>query len=280
MPDMDSELGYEYPMSQGFTYPSAAREVGVIVPHMERPFVHRIQQRLEATGKSVRKAALDAGLSETALKDLLANERQSPKLDTMEKLAGSLGADAAWLAFGVESDLMKAMEQTAMEVDDSLPVVGEVAAGRWLEADDHVDEPLHDPVPVKPDPRWKPEDQYGLIVRGSSINRVALDGDILACVNAIAARYVPREDDLVIVEMRRNAGLLRQRTAKRYMRQGTHVELWPDSDDPRWQKPIIIPHGPTLLEAMMEDEDGDGRIDVTIIALVTWVHRPIQKRRR
>ncbi|POR42538.1 LexA family transcriptional regulator [Methylobacterium sp. V23] len=245
---------------------------------MERPFVSRIQERLEATGKSVRKAALDAGLSETALKDLLANPKQFPKLDTMQKLAESLGADPAWLAYGVSGDIVKAQEETAEQEDDSLPVKGEVAAGRWLEADDHVDVPAYDPVPVKPDSRWRREHQYGLVVRGSSLNRIAIDGDILACVDAIAIRYKPAEDDLVVVEMRRNAGLLRQRTAKRYMKQGNHVELWPDSDDPRWQKPIIIPQGPTALESMIEDEDG--RIEVSIIALVTWVHRPIQRRRR
>lgn len=278
MPVMTLAVGYVYPTRQGSTYPSACGDRRVIIPDMERPFVSRIQQRLEATGKSVRKAALDAGLSETALKDLLANEKQSPKLETMEKLATSLGADPAWLAFGVSSDVMKAQEATALREPAYLPVVGEVAAGRWLEADDHVDAPEYDPVPVQPDPRWKVEDQYGLVVRGTSLNRVAIDGDILACVNAIAARYRPREDDLVIVEMRRNAGLLRQRTAKRYMKQSTHIELWPDSDDPKWQTPIIIPQGPSALDSVLEDEDG--RIDVSIIAMVTWIHRPIQKRRR
>lgn len=278
MPVMGLEVGYKYPVRQGSRYPSDACAQRVIIPGMERPFVSRIQERLEATGKSVRRAALDAGLSETALKDLLANPKQSPKLDTMQKLAESLGSDPAWLAYGVSGDIAKAQEQTATRDDDSLPVIGEVAAGRWLEADDHVDVPAFDPVPITPDRRWRREDQYGLVVRGTSLNRIAVDGDILACVNAVAARYRPAEDDLVIVEMRRNAGLLRQRTAKRYMKQGNHVELWPDSDDPRWQKPIIIPQGPTALESMIEDQDG--RIEVSIIALVTWVHRPIQRRRR
>ena len=246
----------------------------------DQAVLSRIQGRLEAVGLSERGAAEKSGLSASAIRNFREGKSQSPRLDTLRKLAPTLQTTPEWLAFGVDADIAKAMEESAALPYASLPVIGEVAAGRWLEADDHVDEPEHDPVPVQPDPRWKPEDQYGLVVRGNSINRVALDGDILACVNAVAARYVPREDDLVIVEMRRNAGLLRQRTAKRFMRQATHVELWPDSDDPRWQKPIIIPHGPTPLEAMMEDEDGDGRIDVSIAALVTWVHRPIQKRRR
>ncbi|KQP61086.1 hypothetical protein ASF39_15555 [Methylobacterium sp. Leaf108] len=175
-------------------------------------------------------------------------------------------------------DIDQAQEMTAAISLSGLPVFGEVAAGRWIEIDDHVDEPEYDPVPVLPDARWNARDQYGLVVRGTSINRIALDGDILACVNAVAARYVPREDDLVIAELRRHAGHLRQRTAKRFSRKNSHVELWPDSDDPRWQKPIIIPNGASPLDYQTEDEDG--RIDVAIVALVTWVHRPIQRRRR
>ncbi|MBA9067202.1 SOS-response transcriptional repressor LexA [Methylobacterium sp. RAS18] len=275
---MGQEVGYKYPIGQGETYPSPPAIAGVIVPRMERPFVHRIRERLEATGKSVRKAALDAGLSETALKDLLANEKQWPKLDTLQKLAVSLETDPAWLAFGGDDVVEEARAASAAMPPASLPVVGEVAAGRWLEADDHVDVPPYDPVPVQPDARWPVEAQYGLMVRGTSLNRVALDGDILACVDAIAARYRPREDDLVIVEMRRNAGLLRQMTAKRYMRLSTHIELWPDSDDPRWQTPIIIPHPEDGLSSAVEDEDG--RIEVRIKAMVTWIHRPMQRRGR
>lgn len=275
---MDLGVGYEYPESQGDTYPSAQTMARVIVPRMERPFVHRIRERLEATGKSVRKAALDAGLSETALKDLLANEKQWPKLDTLQKLAVSLETDPAWLAFGGDDVVEEARAASAAMPPASLPVVGEVAAGRWLEADDHVDVPPYDPVPVQPDTRYPIEAQYGLMVRGTSLNRVALDGDILACVDAIAARYRPREDDLVIVEMRRNAGLLRQMTAKRYMRLSTHIELWPDSEDPRWQTPIIIPHPEDGLSSAVEDEDG--RIEVRIKAMVTWIHRPLQRRAR
>lgn len=217
-------------------------------------------------------------MSADAIRGIFRNIASSPTVDTLAKLSAPLDTTPEWLAYGVDPAIQRAQEATAQREPAYLPVIGEVAAGRWLEADDHVDAPEYDPVPVQPDPRWKVEDQYGLVVRGTSLNRVAIDGDILACVNAVAARYRPHEDDLVIVEMRRNAGLLRQRTAKRYMKQSTHVELWPDSDDARWQTPIIIPQGPNALDSALEDEDG--RIDVSIIAMVTWIHRPIQKRRR
>lgn len=238
----------------------------------------RIQARLDAVGKTPRAVSLEAGMSADAIRGIFRNVDSSPTVDTLAKLAVPLATTPEWLAYAIDPAIQKAQEETAKREPAYLPVIGEVAAGRWLEADDHVDAPEYDPVPIQPDPRWRFEDQYGLVVRGTSLNRVAIDGDILACVNAIAARYRPQEDDLVIVEMRRNAGLLRQRTAKRYMKQSTHIELWPDSDDARWQTPIIIPQGPSALDSVLEDEDG--RIDVSIIAMVTWIHRPIQKRRR
>lgn len=249
---------------------------------------NNLKRLREASGMTQEQAAERFGLSKSGYVKIEDGERglKSDRATRAAEIFGVtiaevIGGHAApggeWLA---DPAIVKAMEETAAREPAFLQVVGEVAAGRWLEADDCVDEPEHDPVPVHPDPRWRADAQYGLVVRGTSLNRIALDGDILACVDAYVANYEPREDDLVIVEMRRNAGLLRQRTAKRYMRQSTHVELWPDSDDPKWQKPIIIPHGPTPLEAMIEDEDGDGRIAVTIAALVTWVHRPIQRRRR
>lgn len=238
----------------------------------------RIRERLEELGQAPRAASIAAGMSPDAIRSIFRNKDSSPTVETLTKLSGPLKTTPEWLAFGVGDELAQAQEETAARKPAFLQVIGEVAAGRWLEVDEHVDEPAFEPVPIQPDPRWRAEDQYGLIVRGASLNRIALDGDVLACVNAVAARYRPVEDDLVVVEMRRNAGFLRQRTAKRFVPQETHVELWPDSDDPRWQSPIIVPKGSSSLEYMVEDEEG--RIDVAITALVTWVHRPIQRRTR
>lgn len=248
---------------------------------MSEEIRERIRGRLaelQKQGKKARGLSLQSGMSADAIRSVLRKTHGSPTVETLTKLAEPLETTPEYLAFGIGDEIAKVQEVMAEQEPVFLPVVGEVAAGRWLEAEDHVDEPLFDPVPVAPDPRWRVEDQYGLVVRGTSVNRVALDGDILACVNAVAARYRPTDGDLVIVEMRRHAGLWRQRTAKRLEIKDTHVELWPDSDDPRWQSPIIVPKKKTALEFVMDDDDG--MIDVAITALVTWVHRPIQRRRR
>lgn len=241
--------------------------------------LQRIQMRLDELGLTEAGAAKAAGLGASAIRNIREGKSQSPRLDTVRKLAPTLQVSPEWLAFGAEDEaLLKAQSETAAREPSLLRVLGEVAAGRWLEIDEFVDEPLYEPVSVSPDKRWPAEHQYGLVVRGDSINRFAHDGDVLVCVSAIPVRYRPKDGDLVIVELRRNAGLLRQRTAKRYLRTETHVELWPDSDHDRWQKPIIIPKGLTPLEFFLEEEGGG--IEAEIVAFVVSAVRPVQRWRR
>ena len=231
----------------------------------------RIRERLDATGKSVRGASLDAGLSETAIKDLLANPNQFPKLDTIEKIARSLEAEPAWLAFGVGDDVRKAMEETAKRAGDLMPVLGEVAAGRWIEVEQDADESRYDPAPITPDPRWRKEWQYGLIVRGTSVNLYAIDGDTLHCLDIAESGRMPSNGELVIVEQARDGGFLRERTAKLYHR-GEHemVELRAYSDDPRWSDPIYVPHNVYSLVL----EKG---LTVEIKAVVLGAYKPSPK---
>ena len=240
--------------------------------------LERITRRISELGLTEAGAAKAAGLGASAIRNIREGKSQSPRLDTVRKLAPTLKVTPEWLAFGSDDQLADALAETATRPALTLPVLGEVAAGRWLEVDDFVDEPAFGPVAISPDPRWPAEHQFGLVVRGESLNRFAVDGDILACVSAAPVRYRPREGDLIVVEMRRAAGLLRQLTAKRFLPLETHIELWPDSDHERWQKPIIIPKAPTPLEYFLEDDEG--RIDVSVSAFVTTAVRPVQRWRR
>ena len=105
---------------------------------------------------------------------------------------------------------------------------------------------------------------FGLQVRGTSINRQAKEGDILFCLD-ISAGWQPEDGNLVIVERRRDQDGNREVTAKRFRRRGNRIELWPESDDPRWQEPIVL-----------EGEPAD-RETVHIIAHVEWVFRNMRR---
>ena len=268
---MKRSVGYEYPARQGLRYPSVYATTGVIVPRMERAFVDRIRERLGATGKSVRRASLDAGMSETALKDLLANPKQFPKLDTIEKLAESLDAAPEWLAFGVGKDVREAKEQTAERVGQLIPVLGEVAAGRWLEVEQNADASRYEPAPITPDPAYRREAQYGLVVRGTSLNLYAADGDILHCLDIAQSGRMPTSGELVIVEQIRDGGFLRERTAKAYhVGDDDTVELRAFSDDPRWSQPIYIPH--RVYSHVLEKG-----LVIEVVAVVLGSYRPMPK---
>lgn len=226
------------------------------------PAVARIQERLTALGLSERAASIQAFGHPSAIRNMRTGATKDPGIHTLEKLAPVLKAPVEWLAFGIGA----LTEAVSSAVQLYLPVTGEVQAGMYREHDTSIDHPVYPPLPVPADPRWPASAQFALITRGTSINRVAEDGDFLACVDAQAINYSGREGDLVIVQRSRFGGAMIERTAKRYRKKEEVFELWPDSTDPEFQTPIIVdPHDP---------EEGT---EIRILALVAWVHRAVVK---
>jgi len=255
---------------QGETNRSTSRSGAVIFPLMTHGLLSRIELRLKALGISARRASLDSGMSPDAIRDLQRKPDNSPTLETIRKLAIGLQTTQEWLAYDID-------DRSPAEPAEGggLRVVGEVAAGNWLEVDrsaesDSEHQQLYDPVPVALDARYAAEAQFGLIVRGTCINNVATEGDVLACVDLYAVKRDLRNDDLVIVERSRLAGHLVERTAKFWTELDDRYELWPDSTDSRWQKPIVVAKTVGL------NQEGDDGITVTVRALVTWIHRPAE----
>ena len=117
--------------------------------------------------------------------------------------------------------LRQGMEQIAEAL--SLPVVGRVAAGNPILAEENLDKTLHvDPALFTSTP------DYLLKVKGESMRDVGiLDGDLLAVKRQAEARngqiIVARIDEEV--------------TVKRFLRTKTHIELLPENTD---FEPIIV----------------------------------------
>lgn len=57
----------------------------------------RIQSRLDDIGKSVSKAPVDAGLSRSAIRDILSGKSASPSVDTLVAIARSLDCSVSYL---------------------------------------------------------------------------------------------------------------------------------------------------------------------------------------
>lgn len=137
----------------------------------------------------------------------------------------------------------------------SVPVIGIVRAGTWQDVSAG-DSSLYDVVPAAPDApaEW----QYAYTVEGTSLDKIAQPGDILVCIDCIKSRVDIKDGDLVVVERSRYGGQMVERTAKRIRRTISGIELWPESNDPLFQDPILL----------------DGLIDgdtVEVRAKVLWI---------
>lgn len=150
-------------------------------------------------------------------------------------------------------------------------VEGEVAAGRYVEFHHGVRvdfERFESPFP--PDPNYPYAAQFDLRVSGTSLNKFAKEGEFLRCVHLLKSEEMKQhieifDGDYVIFE--RSKGSLLEVTAKKFVRRADQIELWPDSDDPQWQTPTIIP--------LTEETDGEeGRV----VALVLYTYKPTRRR--
>lgn len=140
-----------------------------------------------------------------------------------------------------------------------IPIVGEVAAGIWRE--NTVAAEKYGDTNVATDPRYPENQQFGLVVKGNSINKFANDGDILHCVRLWDTGVQPQDGDLVIVERRRAQGAMIETTAK-ILRQNGKLEFWPYSHDPSFGDPIII-------DEKYESDDED----IVVVAIVVGAQK-------
>lgn len=74
----------------------------------------RIKERLEKLGLSERKASLEAGLSDSFLRNIREGKSLSPRIDTLEKIAEILQTNAQWLISGQGS-----ADQTNLNQDNA-----------------------------------------------------------------------------------------------------------------------------------------------------------------
>ena len=124
-------------------------------------------------------------------------------------------------------------------------ISGIVQAGSFFEASQALDT-----MKVPLDPNYPSDAQSAFIVRGSSVNNVADDGD---CLIVTAIESEPMLGQLVIVS-RSKAGLV-ETTARRFDVVDKHVELTFASSDPlyRDQEPMRLPA--FTLKTKVDDTD-------------------------
>jgi transcriptional regulator with XRE-family HTH domain len=206
---------------------------------MDSTLQKRVRERMDALGLNAFQAAKDAGLGSSYVRDILRGKTRVPNAENIAKLATALKTTPEFLMGRSSGD--STIRPVAARVE-GVPVLGRVAASAWYAVDDHtIDDIDYDDIERIPSVSGYPvEWQFGMIVEGNCLNKIAQDGDRLVCLDLIKSQIDIQEDDLVIVERTKFNGEMRQRTAKRVKRTKSGFELWPESTDPAHQEPILL----------------------------------------
>lgn len=210
------------------------------------------------------KARTDAKMTQQELADAVEKTRGAvaqwesgetkPRPKTLEDIAKATRTPLNWLLVG---DAATASNRSYA----GLNVIGEVAAGTWLEGSVHYEQSS---MPVAAHPDYPANGQRLYQVAGTSINRIAANGDYLHAVDIQAAGLHPESGDLVIVRRMRHG--LAEYTAKTFVHEDGLFVLRPESNDPQWQEDIKL------------DGDDDTEIQITDIVIAKW--SPIERRRK
>jgi len=180
-----------------------------------------------------------------------------------KRYAHAFGVSTAWLQTGEGEEPKQQPTRDGLASSSAsigmVRVTGKVAANSWLSVED-MDFSYEDIDYVPSVGGYPTEWQFGLVVEGNCLNKIAQNGDRLVCLNTIAAGVDLEPGDLAIIERKRFSGQMVMRTAKRVRQAANGFELWPESTDPLHQEPIKLYDVP-------EDEN------IEVIGKVLWILR-------
>lgn len=220
-------------------------------------WITRLNSKFAATGWSKARLARDAGLSYDSVLKYLDGKVDQPRGDNLERLAKALDTTALWLEHGVENPTLTTVKERQGRIDP-IPVSGFVKAGIWQDVREGGPADMFVPTiggyPVS--------FQKAFIVDGESLNKIARPGDVLICLDLIQSGVWIEENDLVILELRKHGGEFVDRSAKRVKKTKAGFELWPESDHPDHQEPIVL-----------NNNEVDESVDLVVSAKVLWIIR-------
>lgn len=196
-------------------------------------FAQRLKEAREKAGyRSAREAAetLQWTYSTYASHE---NGGRMPKPDLIKKYARAFSVGAGWLITGEPKSAQPIEPREKIGV---VSISGEVQAGHWVEEDSFSFQDTSY-VPMSPNPQYSPESQTAFLVRGQSMNKKVQDGDYVIAVWIDQTRDAIDND---IVVIRRRRGQLVETSLKRLRIIDGHPKLFPESTDPKHQKPLDL----------------------------------------
>ncbi len=200
-----------------------------------------------------------AGVSPSALYNFLHKRSDSLSQPTLEALARAAARPVSELTGEVPVRLSGPVQ--------AVTVVGTVEAGNWVEA---LEWPPEDQFRITvPRPRG-PDGVFGLLVNGPSLNLRYPEGTILVCMPLAQLQRELRSGDRVIVERRNRDGLVEATVKELAFDADGRAWLWPRSDHPEHQQPLLIPWPPDVeLHASESDVE-----EVNVTATVVGAYQP------
>lgn len=207
----------------------------------------RIVKARKDAGLTQERFALAVGKSRAAVTQWESGEIR-PRQKTIEKIAEVTKKPMIWLEAGVG------------EGGGGLMVIGKVAAGIWKEGT--VNFAAYD-APYSPRSDFPAAAQRLWDVEGTSINKLATEGDWLLGLDIMASGISPENGDYVVA--RRSEHGMAEYTVKKLVIEGRRKILRPDSTDPQWQTDIEI--------------NGDDSTEIDLIDIIIGVERPVRRRR-
>lgn len=196
------------------------------------PLIENLLSAMEEKRFNQRSLALEAGINETGVRDILRGASKNPRRDTLEKLAKALKMPLSKL---VGDDTEKEFNETI----GAVKVLGMVKAGDWLKSHQwDEDECYFIDAPTR---GFK--NTYGLVIKGDSMNRIFSEGEILVVCPISNYTNTLRSGDYVIVERTNYTGST-EATAKELEIKDGKALLWPRSHNPEYTAPVSIswPH--------------------------------------
>lgn len=217
----------------------------------------RVKKRRKELRMSQVKLANAAGIGQSTLVEIETGVTNQPR--SIVKLAEALRMTVEELTGSTETGLYVLKTRAIIDRDAErnvsfayIRVRGEVSAGVWRAMEEEDAFETYE-VPIASDPRFPPGSLFGLIVRGSSVDKFARDGEIAVCLDIWQSPRPYQHDDLVVVR-RRRAGE-HETTIKQVRWHNKVLCLFTASNDPRFdnEAPLNVEH--------------DGESDVEVIGL-------------
>lgn len=203
------------------------------------PLVHELLRRIADKGTNPKRLALDVGLNENAVRDIVVGKSKNPGVFTLSKIAAGLGCSVIDLLGGEASATPPPPGAISLE---PVMVLAAVQAGLWRDA---VEWPVEDQfaISVPVDERYPGARRFGLEVRGASMDRLYPVGTILICVPFIDIGTVPDTGDHVVCVRRNHDGLVEATVKEFVVDERDRVWLWPRSNQPEFQQPLQLETG-------------------------------------